>query len=80
MYIFLGSLIAEGSSVPSNCSDGDIRLVGGRNKSEGNVQMCYNKAWSSLCSHNWETTAANIVCRELGYQAYGNNYYNPSFL
>ena len=64
-------MIAEGFSLPSNCSDGDVRLVGGRNKSEGNVQMCYNKAWSSLCSHGWDTTAANVVCRELGYQSYG---------
>uniref|UniRef100_A0A1X7ULL6 Deleted in malignant brain tumors 1 protein n=1 Tax=Amphimedon queenslandica TaxID=400682 RepID=A0A1X7ULL6_AMPQE len=68
-------LIAEGSSLPSNCSDGDIRLIGGRNKSEGNVQMCYYKAWSSICSHGWGTTPANVICRELGYQSYGSTYY-----
>ena len=30
------------SSGPSNCSDGDIRLMGGENELEGRVEICYN--------------------------------------
>ena len=56
------------TTVYSNCSDGDIRLVGGRNNSEGNVQICYNNAWTSVCSDYWDTNDAAVVCRQLGYQ------------
>ena len=33
--------------------------------------MCYNSAWGSVCSNNWETSDSDVVCRELGYQPYG---------
>lgn len=64
-----------------NCTDGDVRLVGGKNSSEGNVQMCHNHAWTSICGNEWDVYDANVVCQELGFQAYGNlndycNYYN----
>ena len=56
-----------------NCTDGDVRLVGGQADNEGSVQICYNNAWTYLCSGwYWGTTEANILCRQLGYNSYGN--------
>ena len=54
-----------------NCSDGDVRLIGGNNDNEGNVQICYNNAWGSVCDDNWNVADSNVVCRQLGLQPYG---------
>ena len=59
----------------SNCSDGDIRLVGGSTDNEGNVQICYNNAWGSVCDDYWGIADSNVVCRQLGYQPYGTKYF-----
>ena len=59
----------------SNCSDGDVRLVGGSTDNEGNVQICYNYAWGSVCDDSWGRTDSNVVCRQLGFQPYGMHIY-----
>lgn len=55
------------------CTDGEIRLVGSEAQNEGNVQICYNNAWGSVCDDGWDTNDANVVCRQLGFQSYGRN-------
>ena len=64
------SFIAN-TTMYSNCSNGDIRLVGGSTDNEGNVQICYDNAWGSICDHYWGMTDSDVVCRQLGYQLYG---------
>ena len=54
-----------------SCSNGNIRLVGGNTDNEGNVQICYNNAWGSVCDDYWGITDSNVVCRQLGLQPYG---------
>ena len=54
-----------------NCTDGDIRLVGGQTTNEGNVQICYSNVWGSVCDDYWDTKDSNVVCRQLGLQPYG---------
>ena len=55
-----------------NCTDGDVRLVGGQTDNEGSVQICYNNAWTYLCSGwYWYTTEANVLCGQLGFSSYG---------
>ena len=61
------------------CSDGEVRLVGGETEREGQVEMCYNGVWGAVCADGWNEIAANIVCRQLGYENPGeltnpNNY------
>ncbi|XP_019861045.1 PREDICTED: scavenger receptor cysteine-rich domain superfamily protein-like, partial [Amphimedon queenslandica] len=72
-----------------NCADGDIRLIGGDTMNDGNVQLCYNNAWGSICDANWDNNDSNVACYKLGLQPFGsqfyvNNYYgvteNPSFV
>ena len=69
--VYLLNLSLGNTTVYSNCSDGDIRLVGGNTDNEGNVQICYNNAWGSVCDDYWGIADSNVVCRQLGYQPYG---------
>ena len=50
------------------CRDGDVRLIGGSSEREGQVEMCYNGVWGTVCADGWNDIAANIVCNQLGYE------------
>lgn len=55
----------------SDCSNGALRLADGPSVNEGRVEVCYNGVWGSICDSSWTTTEANIVCKTLGHQEYG---------
>ena len=59
--------------VPENCTDGEVRLVGGQNEMEGRVEICYNGIWGAVCSRNWEYNEAAVVCRQLGSNPLGES-------
>ena len=51
-----------------DCSDGDIRLVGGRDEFEGRVEICIGGFWGPVCgSSGWDVNDALVVCRQLGF-------------
>ena len=57
-----------------NCTDWDIRLVGGSSPLQGRVEVCYMNQWGTICGYsNSVPTLANVICRQLGY-----SYYNPT--
>ncbi|GBM02272.1 Lysyl oxidase 2 [Araneus ventricosus] len=49
-----------------NVREGAIRLVGGRNSYEGNVEIFHLGIWGTICDDEWDIKEANIVCRILG--------------
>ena len=55
----------------TSCNNGDVRLVGGINELEGQVEICYNKIWGSICHNSWDIYDANVVCKQLGHQPTG---------
>ena len=59
--------------IPIVCSDGDLRLEGGRTVSEGRVEICWNGTWRAVCGDGWEDSNlnANVVCRQLGFATAG---------
>lgn len=56
MYIFFFIL---------DCTEGQVRLVGGRHTYEGYVQICLDDVWTLVARNGWENTDAKIVCKQL---------------
>lgn len=50
----------------SNCSEGDVRLIGGGTEYEGRVEVCVNRAWGTVCGYSGWANAAKVVCSQIG--------------
>ena len=61
-FCFLVSLAANFS-----CTDGELRLAGGRLSHEGRVEICFNHQYGTICDDEWESRDAAVVCNQLGY-------------
>ncbi len=68
--------------IPANCTNGDIRLIGGRTVYEGRVEMCLHGYWGGVCPSDahWGYSDATVVCRQLGYTENGSRKYADDFI
>ena len=57
--------------VNSGCTEGDVRLAGGKTAMEGRVEVCHNQTWWAVSgsSSYWDYRDATVVCRHLHYPA-----------
>ena len=53
-----------------DCTNGDVRLVGGSTAREGRVEVCVDGRWGTVCNNNQEEIA-EAVCSQLGFPAEG---------
>ena len=60
------------SSGTLGCVQGNIRLRGGTNSSEGRVEVCSSNQWGTVCDDSWGAPDANVVCGQLGFASTGN--------
>ena len=53
------------STAFSECTDGDVRLMGGHTSSEGRVEVCINNAFGTVCDHAFSSQEAQVVCSQV---------------
>ena len=68
--IFFSSFLAITTSY-ANCTDGQLRLVGGTNVREGRVEICINNAWGTICDDLFGAQEATVVCTQMGFSDRG---------
>ena len=55
--------------------DGDLRLSDGVTSeisANGRLEILVNGQWGTVCSVNFESTDANVACKQLGYKSATN--------
>ena len=50
-----------------SCPQGNIQLVYGSTNREGIIEICVNGSWGAICSNQWDSREAQVVCRQLGH-------------
>ena len=58
-------------SLSDNCTEGDLRLVGGRSPNEGRLEICLNEQWGTVCHDYWSAADASVACRQLEFLSAG---------
>ena len=55
----------------TNCTDGQLRLVGGTELS-GRIEICYNRVWYGVCTDDYNTYyEPGTICKGLGFSSQG---------
>ena len=81
---FALATIAGNNILPSNCTDGDMRLVSPPEMIEGGsallyvtgrVEVCFNHAWGTVCQSEWQFSNhdAAMICQQLGLSPEGKH-------
>ena len=60
----------------SNCSNGDVRLVGSVDGDQGRLEVCVNSAWGTVCSNAFGASDAAVACEAIeGYNSTGKRHF-----
>lgn len=46
--------------------DGEVRLVGGTDETNGRLEVCVDDVWGTVCDDGFDNNDAEVACRQLG--------------
>lgn len=53
------------------CSDFDTRLAfRGQRNGSGNLEVCFNNEWTTVCATSFDQSDLNVTCRSLSFTSY----------
>lgn len=61
-------------TLTEKCTNGEIRLSGSNFDRHGRVEVCLNRTWGTICDNLFNNTDASVICRQLGFSPYGENF------
>lgn len=68
------SLLAPANAtLPTECKNGDVRIMDGIVANEGRVELCFHGHWGSVCSDAWDDNDAAVICSQLGFETEGQS-------
>ena len=71
LLLCYNTFFAAPNATVENCTNGQIRLAGGKSEYEGRVEICYAGSWRTVCPSSWDNNEANVVCRQLCFTMIG---------
>ena len=50
------------------CEHGSLRLEGGVASNKGQLEICINNMWGTICNDSFDNNAAKVACTQMGYE------------
>ena len=65
------NLLRTGLPDSDNCTETDVRLVGGQSGPGGYIEVCVSGFYTGICGEGFDVRDASVLCSQLGLPSGG---------